>query len=150
MSSQKSSIRGSIIQYPRISKPHDRTLFERELGTFGRANRWNLCHFGRAFEEAAAILIAIEYKYMLLCAFFNSLPNFFDIETNFPRNYNKLVLCHQSSIGGNKLIKMATMYWKLPSWEMVSGRKTTGSLHIIYRGYLESFFVFTLHFVSLV
>ena len=29
-------------------------------------------------------------------------------------------------------------------------RKTTGGLHIIYRGYFESFFVFTLYFVSLV
>ena len=45
--------------------------------------------FWRVFEEAAAILIAIECKYMLLRAFFNSLPNFFDIETNFPQNYNK-------------------------------------------------------------
>ena len=83
--------------------------------------------------------------------FFNSLPNFFDIETNFPRNYNKLGSCHESFIGGNKLVKMATMYWKLPLWEMpVSDRKTTGSLHIIYREYLESFFVFTLYVVSLV
>ena len=106
--------------------------------------------FWRVFEEAAAILIAIECKYMLLRAFFNSLPNFFDIETNFPRNYNKLVLCHQSFIGGNKLVKLATMYWKLSSWEMVSDRKPTGSLHIIYPGYFESFFVFTLYFVSLV
>ena len=152
MGSQKSLILGSIVQYPRISKPHYRTFLERELGTFGWANRSNICHFGRAFEEAAAILIAIEGKYMLLCAFFNSLPNFFDIETNFPRNYNKSVLCLQSFIGGNTLVKMATMYWKLPSWEMVSDmyRKTIGSLHIIYRGYFESFFVFTLYFISLV
>ena len=47
-----------------------------------------------AFEEAAAILIAIECKYMLLRAFFNSLPSLFDIETNFPQNYNMLVLGH--------------------------------------------------------
>ena len=39
---------------------------------------------------------------MLLGAFFNSLPNFFDVET---RNYNKLVFCRQSVIGGNKLVK---------------------------------------------
>ena len=70
MGSKKSLIPGSIVQYPRILKPHYRTFLERELGTF-------------------AILITIEFKYMLLCAFFNSLPNFFDIETNFPRNYNK-------------------------------------------------------------
>ena len=83
---------------------------------------------------------------MLLCAFFNSLPNFFDIETNFPRNYNKLVLCRQSFIGGNKLVKMATMYWKLPSWEMVSDRKRL-DIYTIYSGYFESFFVFTRYFV---
>ena len=41
--------------------------------------------------------------------------------------------CHQSFIGGNKLVKMATMYWKLPSWEMVSDRKTTGSSHNLSR-----------------
>ena len=69
MSSQKSLILGSIVQCPRLSKPHYRTFLERELGTFGRANRLNLGHFGRAFKEAAAILVAIECKYMLLCAF---------------------------------------------------------------------------------
>ena len=85
---------------------------------------------------------------MLLCAFFNSLPNILDIVTNFPRNYNKLVFCRQSFIGGNKLVKMVTMYWKLPSWEMVSDRKTTGSLHISYRGTL-SLSSFS-HYISLV
>ena len=37
--SQKSLILGSIVQHPRISKPHFRTFLERELGTFGRGNR---------------------------------------------------------------------------------------------------------------
>ena len=61
-------------------------------------------------EGPATILVAIECKYMLLCSFFTSLPNFFDIETHFPRNYNILVLYHQSFIGGNKLVTMATMH----------------------------------------
>ena len=39
MGSQKSLILGPIIQYPRISKPHYRTFRERELRTFGTANR---------------------------------------------------------------------------------------------------------------
>ena len=34
----KSLILGSIVQYPRTSKPHYRTFLERELGTFGRVN----------------------------------------------------------------------------------------------------------------
>ena len=51
-------------------------FLERELGPFGNANRYNLCHFGKAFKDVGAILIAIECKFMLLCAFFNSLPIF--------------------------------------------------------------------------
>ena len=40
-----------------------------------------------AFEDAAAILTGIECKYMS-CLFFSILPNFYEIKTNFPQNYN--------------------------------------------------------------
>ena len=145
MGSKKSLILVSIVQYPRIQS----VIIERSL-----SESWEL--LAQRIDKIFVILEGPSKKpppfwfmpsnvsrccYVL---FFNSLPNFFHIETNFPRNYNKLVLCRQSFIGGNKLVKMATMYWKLPSREMVSDRNTTGSLHIIYREYFESFFVFTL------
>ena len=41
-----------------------------------------------AFEDAAAILTGIECKYMSLCLLFSILPNFYEIKTNFPQNYN--------------------------------------------------------------
>ena len=41
-----------------------------------------------AFEDVAAILTGIECKYMSLCLVFSILPNFYEIKTNFPQNYN--------------------------------------------------------------
>ena len=41
-----------------------------------------------AFDAAAAILTGIECKYMTLCSVFSILPNFYEIKTNFPQNYN--------------------------------------------------------------
>ena len=40
-----------------------------------------------AFEDVAAILTGIECKYMSLCLVFSILPNFYEIKTNFPQNY---------------------------------------------------------------
>ena len=55
-----------------------------------------LCHitvvkidsYQTAFEDVAAILTGIECKYMSLCLVFSILPNFYEIKTNFPQNYN--------------------------------------------------------------
>ena len=44
--------------------------------------------FQTAFEDAASILTGIECKYMSLCLVFSILPNFYEIKTNFPQNYN--------------------------------------------------------------
>ena len=41
-----------------------------------------------AFDAAAAILTGIECKCMTLCLVFSILPNFYEIKTNFPQNYN--------------------------------------------------------------
>ena len=41
-----------------------------------------------AFEDVAVILTGIECKYMSLCLVFSILPNFYEIKTNFPQNYN--------------------------------------------------------------
>ena len=42
-----------------------------------------------AFDAAAAaILTGIECKYMTLSLVFSILPNFYEIKTNFPQNYN--------------------------------------------------------------
>ena len=41
-----------------------------------------------AFAAASAILTGIECKYMTLCLVFSILPNFYEIKTNFPQNYN--------------------------------------------------------------
>jgi len=43
-----------------------------------------------------------ETDIIIMCFFFESLPNVFDIGANF-----MLVLCRQNVIGGNKLVKMA-------------------------------------------
>ena len=45
--------------------------------------------FQMAFDAAAAaILTGIECKYMTLSLVFSILPNFYEIKTNFPQNYN--------------------------------------------------------------
>ena len=44
--------------------------------------------FQMAFKDAATILTGIEFKYMSLCLVFSILPNFYEIKTNFPQNYN--------------------------------------------------------------
>ena len=57
---------------------------------------YNTCHitvvkidgYQTAFEDVAAILTGIECKYMSLCLVFSILPNFYEIKTNFPQNYN--------------------------------------------------------------
>ena len=61
-----------------------------------RTSREVSCHisvvksdsFQMAFDAAAAILTGIECKYMTLCLVFSILPNFYEIKTNFPQNYN--------------------------------------------------------------
>ena len=45
--------------------------------------------FQAAFDAASAILTGIEcIKYMTLCLVVSILPNFYEIKTNFPQNYN--------------------------------------------------------------
>ena len=63
-----------------------------------------------AFDAAAAILTGIECKYMTLCLVFSILPNFYEIKTNFPQNYNVYSVFRQSFIDGNNLVKMATTH----------------------------------------
>ena len=44
--------------------------------------------FAAAAAAAAAILTGVECKCMTLCLVFSILPNFYEIKTNFPQNYN--------------------------------------------------------------
>ena len=88
------------------------------VGNFWQSESIILCHFGRAFEEAAAILTAIECKYMLLF----SIACRISMETNFPRKYNMLLLCRQSFIGGNKL----------QSWPELLGHKGNKPVKMTY------------------
>ena len=48
----------------------------------------NLSRLFLVFDAAAAILTGIECKYMTLSLVFSILPNFYEIKTNFPQNYN--------------------------------------------------------------
>ena len=41
-----------------------------------------------AFDAVAAILTGIECNYMTLCLDFSILPNFYEVKTKFPQNYN--------------------------------------------------------------
>ena len=86
---------------------------------------------------------------MLLYAIFNSLPNFIDIETNCLRNYNMLELCHQSLISANKVVKLATMYWKSPSYEIFSDRKKDCKFYTQFIAGTSSLSSFS-HYISLV
>ena len=86
---------------------------------------------------------------MLLYAIFNSLPNFIDIETNCLRNYNMLELCRQSFIGGNKVLQLATMYWKSPSYEIFSDRKKDCKFYAQFIAGTSSLSSFS-HYISLV
>ena len=115
------------------------------VGNFWQSESIKSLSFWKGLWRTAAILIAIECKYMLLCAFFNSLPNFLEIETNFPRNYNKLALCRQSFIGGNKLkngnhvLKIAVMrngFWQENDW------KFTHNLSRVLRVFLRFYTIF--------
>ena len=62
-------------------------LFECQ-GKFPATFRQLKRQFSMAFDAAAAILTGIECKCMTLCLVFSILPNFYEIKTNFPQNYN--------------------------------------------------------------
>ena len=89
---RKTLLLGSIVQFLGLSKSH----YKPSLSNFACVRVVNVWQresiksvsFWNGFEEGAAILTGIECKYMFLSFYFNSLPNFFDIGTNFPGNYN--------------------------------------------------------------